>query len=114
MMRGFSKFYERNFARFMDTLYKKGSLEKPKIKREDIESFFIHVTELKARVDELETEISIHAFNHSGTCRHIHPHNRELLHRCRISESEAYGVYGEFMNERERESKDYRSRMVTV
>lgn len=111
---GFSKFYERSFARFMDGLHRKGFLEKPKIKREDIESFFVHVTELKSRVEELEKEISIHAFNHSGVCKHIHPHNKELLHRCRISESEAYGIYGDFMRERELNRSEDMRRTVTV
>jgi len=94
----FSKYFDRKFGRFMDNLYRKRLLDVPKLKDCDIESFFIHITELKARVEELEREISLHTFYPH---KPLHPHNEELLRRCRISKSDAYNLVNEYVRMKE-------------
>ena len=98
----YSKYFQRSFSKFMDNLGSKRTIDKPSVKDSDIESFFIHVTELKARVLELEKAISVHCFEEKGQ---VHPHNKRLLNSCRINEREAYELWGEVLRFRDEENK---------
>lgn len=98
MVTRFSRYFQRSFAQFMCNLHNRKLVEKPTIKATDIESFFIHITELKARVDDLEEAISIHALQGGNT---VHPHNKDLLDRCRITVSEAQGNFKQYLRDKE-------------
>jgi len=95
----------RNITRFWDKLYKGEPTDRPTVKDRDIESFFVHVAELKIRVEELEREIVIHALEKRFGS--IHPHNEDLLRKCRIGMNEAMGVYREFEEARSKAQRSY-------
>jgi hypothetical protein len=92
MIDRFSKYYKRTFALFMEKLYSNQILDKPTLKDQDIESFFIHVTELKARVEELEKAIVVHSFYKNEP---LDIEDDSLLKNARISRQQAYDIFKE-------------------
>ena len=66
-------------------------MNRPKhISRNEVLKFYDNVIRLSARVDFLEEMISEHALRCSSNG--IHPHNKDLLDKCRISITEATGI----------------------
>lgn len=112
MITKYSRYFQRTFAQFMDVIHhaKDRKVAKPQLKDSDIESFFIHVAELKARVEELETEIAKAYFRTSGT------HDQECLDRlakdCRLPQTELHERYDKYMRTLEHDRR-YRQMYMT-